>query len=121
MERADLILTGFRRDQEEAPSLGTPVLVLREVTERTEGIRAGVAWMVGTDTGRIAAEARVLLDDPGALAAITQCGDLYGDGHAAHRCLAALALYLQLLPAEAPVTARWLRTSDSNSGPTTFW
>jgi UDP-N-acetylglucosamine 2-epimerase (non-hydrolysing) len=98
MERADLILTDSGGIQEEAPSLGTPVLVLREVTERTEGIQAGVARMVGTDTSRIVAEAGALLDDPGALAAMTEGRDLYGDGHAAGRCLAALAAYLQLPP-----------------------
>ena len=94
MDLADVILTDSGGIQEEAPSLGTPVLVLRDVTERMEGVRAGVARLVGTDADRIVAEVGVLLDDPAALAAMTSPGDLYGDGAAAARCAAALANHL---------------------------
>ena len=94
MEFADLILTDSGGIQEEAPSLGTPVLVLRDVTERAEGLAAGAARLVGTGTDRIVAEAGALLDDPGALAAMGGRGDLYGDGAAAARCVSVLAARL---------------------------
>jgi len=94
MDLADVILTDSGGIQEEAPSLGTPVLVLREVTERSEGVVAGVARLVGTDTDRIVAEVGRLLDCPGALAAMADPGDLYGDGTAAVRCVRALAAHL---------------------------
>jgi UDP-N-acetylglucosamine 2-epimerase (non-hydrolysing) len=94
MELADLILTDSGGIQEEGPSLGTPVLVLRDVTERTEGLATGATRLVGTDTDRIVAEAGALLDDPAALAAMTAQGDLYGDGAAAARCVCVLATRL---------------------------
>lgn len=94
MELADLILTDSGGIQEEAPSLGTPVLVLRDVTERTEGIFVGTARLAGTDTGRIVAEVGTLLDQPAALAAMARPDDLYGDGIAAARCADALAAHL---------------------------
>jgi UDP-N-acetylglucosamine 2-epimerase (non-hydrolysing) len=94
MELADLILTDSGGIQEEAPCLGTPVLVLRDVTERTEGLAAGAARLVGTGTDRIVAEAGALLDDPAALAAMVSRGDLYGDGAAAARCVSVLAAHL---------------------------
>ena len=94
MELADLILTDSGGIQEEGPSLGTPVLVLRDVTERAEGLATGAARLVGTDTDRIVAETGLLLDDPGALAAMTGQGDLYGDGAAAARCVSVLAARL---------------------------
>jgi UDP-N-acetylglucosamine 2-epimerase (non-hydrolysing) len=70
------------------------VLVLRDVTERTVGLEAGVARVIGTDTDRIVAETGRLLDDRAALAAMTNVADLYGDGAAADRCASALATYL---------------------------
>ena len=87
MQRADLILTDSGGIQEEAPSLGKPVLVMREVTERPEGIEAGFAKLVGTDPARIVAEATALLDGgtyPPAGA------NPYGDGRASERIVAAL-------------------------------
>jgi UDP-N-acetylglucosamine 2-epimerase len=96
MELADLILTDSGGIQEEAPCLRTPVLVLRDVTERTEGIAAGVARLVGTGTDRVATEAIRLLGDPGALAAMAAPSDLYGDGAAADRCVGALAAHLRV-------------------------
>ena len=76
--------------QEEAPSLGKPVLVLRETTERPEGVAAGTAKLVGTDTARIVAEASRLLPRPGAYAAMARAVSPYGDGQAAARIADAL-------------------------------
>ena len=80
---ADLILTDSGGVQEEAPSLGKPVLVLREVTERPEGIAAGTAILVGTDCKRIVSTALRLLDDPSAYTAMARAHNPYGDGQAA--------------------------------------
>ncbi len=77
--------------QEEAPSVGTPVLVLRETTERPEAVSSGWARLVGTDPERILAGARELLDDGPAYAAMTSGPNPFGDGHAADRIAALLA------------------------------
>ncbi len=90
MKHSALILTDSGGIQEEAPGLGVPVLVLREVTERPEGVEAGTARLVGTDPGRIVAEASRLLDDPAAHRAMARAVNPYGDGHAAERIVAAL-------------------------------
>ena len=90
VKRARLMLTDSGGLQEEAPGLGVPVLVMREVTERPEGIAAGTVRLVGTDTHRILAEARRLLDDPAAHSAMAQAVNPYGDGHAAERIVGAL-------------------------------
>ena len=90
MKHARLILTDSGGLQEEAPSLGVPVLVLREVTERPEGIQAGALKLVGTETGRIVSEAKRLLDDPSAYAEMAKAANPYGDGHAAERIVQAL-------------------------------
>ena len=90
IKRATLILTDSGGLQEEAPGLGVPVLVLREVTERPEGIQAGTVRLVGTDTDRIVAETRRLLDDPQAHAAMAHAANPYGDGQAAPRIVQAL-------------------------------
>ncbi len=90
VKRARLMLTDSGGLQEEAPGLGVPVLVMREVTERPEGIAAGTVRLVGTDTDRIVSEARRLLDDPQAHAAMAHAVNPYGDGHAAERIVAAL-------------------------------
>jgi UDP-N-acetylglucosamine 2-epimerase (non-hydrolysing) len=71
--------------QEEAPALGKPVLVMRETTERPEGIAAGTARLVGTDEDRIVTETLRLLDDPAAHAAMAQAHNPFGDGHTAPR------------------------------------
>jgi UDP-N-acetylglucosamine 2-epimerase (non-hydrolysing) len=71
--------------QEEAPALGKPVLVMRETTERPEGIAAGTARLVGTDTGRIVREMGRLLDEPAAYDAMARAHNPFGDGHAARR------------------------------------
>jgi UDP-N-acetylglucosamine 2-epimerase len=90
MRRSALILTDSGGIQEEAPTFGVPVLVLREKTERPEGIEAGVARLVGSDSGRIVSEASILLEDSDAHARISNCPNPYGDGRAAGRIVEAL-------------------------------
>ena len=85
MARSTLILTDSGGIQEEAPSLGKPVLVLREVTERPEAAEAGTVEVVGTDRKRIVAAARRLLDDPRAYRRMARRLNPYGDGRAAAR------------------------------------
>lgn len=90
MRRCTFILTDSGGVQEEAPSLGKPVLVLRDRTERHEGLAAGVARLVGTDTNRIVAEVDRLLTDAGAVTAMSVAANPYGDGKAAKRIAAIL-------------------------------
>jgi UDP-N-acetylglucosamine 2-epimerase (non-hydrolysing) len=90
MKHARLILTDSGGLQEEAPSLGVPVLVLREVTERPEGIQAGALKLVGTETSHIVHEAMRLLDDPSTYAEMAKAANPYGDGHAAERIVEGL-------------------------------
>lgn len=85
MRASYLILTDSGGVQEEAPSFGVPVLVMREVTERQEGVDAGVVRLVGTDRERIVAEAAALLDDREGRARWGRVPNPYGDGHAAER------------------------------------
>jgi UDP-N-acetylglucosamine 2-epimerase (non-hydrolysing) len=90
MKRAALILTDSGGIQEEAPTFGIPVLVMRETTERPEGVEAGTLKLVGTETARITKEANRLLDDASAYASMAKAANPYGDGHAAERIVAAL-------------------------------
>ena len=90
MNEAYFILTDSGGLQEEAPGLGTPVLVLREVTERPEAIEAGTAKLVGTDPDAIVREAQRLIDDSRAHQAMAQAVNPFGDGHAAERIVKAL-------------------------------
>jgi UDP-N-acetylglucosamine 2-epimerase (non-hydrolysing) len=90
MKHARLILTDSGGLQEEAPSFGVPVLVMRETTERPEGIEAGTLKLVGTDTNNIVDMAKQLLDDPAAYAAMAKAANPYGDGHTAERIVGAL-------------------------------
>lgn len=85
MSRAHLILTDSGGIQEEAPTLGKPVLVMRERTERPEAIEAGTVTLVGTDTKRIVSEVERLLGDQGAYEAMARAHNPYGDGKAAER------------------------------------
>jgi UDP-N-acetylglucosamine 2-epimerase (non-hydrolysing) len=89
MRRARLILTDSGGIQEEAPTFGKPVLVLREKTERPEGVEAGLARLVGTDEEKIFAEARGLLADAAARRRMAGANP-YGDGRAARRIAAIL-------------------------------
>lgn len=90
MQRAYLILTDSGGVQEEAPYLGKPVLVMRDVTERPEAVQAGTVTLVGTDTGRILAEVNRLLDNPDLHASFSRRINPYGDGHASQRIVDAL-------------------------------
>lgn len=90
MKRASLILTDSGGIQEEAPTFGIPVLVMRETTERPEGIEAGILKLVGTETSRIIREAKRLLDDPAEYTKMAKTANPYGDGHAAERIINAL-------------------------------
>lgn len=91
MSRAYLVLTDSGGVQEEAPSLGKPVLVMRENTERPEAVVAGTVKLVGTDRERIVAEASNLLDHEAAYGAMANAVNPYGDGKAAARAVAAIA------------------------------
>jgi len=91
LERCHLVLTDSGGLQEEAPSLGKPVLVLRDVTERWEGIEAGTARLVGTDTLRIVEETSAVLESPGEYALMSEAANPYGDGRASERIADALA------------------------------
>ncbi len=90
MKRSYLILTDSGGIQEEAPSLGKPVLVLRDVTERPEGVEAGVLRVVGTSPDRIVRETVELLTDDLAYRRMAQTANPYGDGHASERIVAVL-------------------------------
>jgi UDP-N-acetylglucosamine 2-epimerase (non-hydrolysing) len=90
MDRAHLVLTDSGGLQEEAPGLGKPVLVLREVTERPEAVEAGTVKVVGTSCQRIVEETADLLDNSEAYARMAQAVNPYGDGRASRRIVAAL-------------------------------
>jgi len=90
LSAASIVLTDSGGIQEESTALKIPTLVMREVTERPEGVKAGVLRLVGTDPGAIVPAARQLLDDPAARRAMQQAANPFGDGHAAERIAALL-------------------------------
>jgi len=90
MKQATLVLTDSGGIQEEATSLGKPTLVMREVTERPEGVEAGVLKLVGADAQRIFHEARILLEDEQAYRQMACASNPFGDGHAAERIVQAI-------------------------------
>jgi len=92
LDIAHLMLTDSGGVQEEAPALGKPVLVMRETTERPEGVEAGTAKLVGTDADCIVAETERLLDDPAAYDAMAHAHNPFGDGQATQRIVELLAL-----------------------------
>ena len=92
-KRAKIILTDSGGIQEEAPAFGVPVLVLRAVTERPEGVKAGTLKLVGTETASILREAVRLLDNPSAHAEMAKAVNPFGDGHAAERIIRALLAF----------------------------
>lgn len=85
LDTAHIVLTDSGGVQEEAPALGKPVLVMRETTERPEGVAAGTARLIGTDEERIVGEALALLDDPTRYAAMAQAHNPYGRGDTAQQ------------------------------------
>lgn len=93
MDRSTLVITDSGGIQEEAPALGKPVLVMRDTTERPEGLAAGVCRLVGTSAERIRQEADRLLTDESAYRAMSQAINPYGDGQAAQRIAQHLAQY----------------------------
>jgi UDP-N-acetylglucosamine 2-epimerase (non-hydrolysing) len=99
MNRASVILTDSGGVQEEGPSLGKPVLVMRDTTERPEAVLAGTVRLVGTDEELIVESVNRLLTDPAAYAAMANAVNPYGDGRAAQRAVDALAHHFRLGPA----------------------
>lgn len=107
LDRAHVVLTDSGGVQEEAPSLGTPVLVMRENTERPEAVEAGTVRLIGTDEQRIVDEVNHLLDDAEAHAAMANAVNPYGDGRAAERTIASIVRMLRAVPrAQDARTAR---------------
>lgn len=94
MAKSDIILTDSGGIQEEAPSLGKPVLVLREATERPEAVEAGSVKVIGTRTEDIIRETRILLDDPSEYQRMAQARNPYGDGRASERIVKLIEAYL---------------------------
>lgn len=94
MDKSYFVVTDSGGIQEEAPSLGKPVLVMREVTERMEGVEAGTAMLVGTDKIKIVQEASRLLDDEDAYEKMSKAVNPYGTGNTAQQIVSLLAKYL---------------------------
>jgi UDP-N-acetylglucosamine 2-epimerase (non-hydrolysing) len=88
MRRAFILLTDSGGIQEEGPSLGKPVIVMREKTERPEAVEVGTVRMAGADEGRIVSEVTRLLEDSGAREEMARVHNPYGDGHASERIAA---------------------------------
>jgi UDP-N-acetylglucosamine 2-epimerase (non-hydrolysing) len=91
LELCDIALTDSGGVQEEAPALAKPVLVMRETTERPEGVAAGTAKLIGTDPERIVSEISTLLDDKGAYQNMARAHNPFGDGHASGRIAKVIA------------------------------
>lgn len=103
MKHATLVLTDSGGIQEEATSLRIPTLVMRAVTERPEGVEAGVLRLVGTDPAVIVKEASILLDDPQAYQCMSQAPNPFGDGHAAEKIVRALVGFNASHPASEDI------------------
>jgi UDP-N-acetylglucosamine 2-epimerase (non-hydrolysing) len=113
MDRAHVILTDSGGVQEEAPSLGKPVLVMRDTTERQEAVDAGVVKLVGTETDAIVSGVMQLMDDPDAYRAMLRGGNPYGDGRACERIVNALQ------PAWVKTRTMIVETSNKELEPST--
>ncbi|MCU1261674.1 MAG: UDP-N-Acetylglucosamine 2-epimerase [Bryobacterales bacterium] len=94
MQRACLVITDSGGVQEEGPSLGKPILVMREKTERPEAVEAGTVRLVGTDARRIFEEASLLLDNPEECARMSRVHNPYGDGRASERIAGAIHSFI---------------------------
>ena len=92
MEKSTIILTDSGGIQEEAPSLGKPVLVMREVTERPEALSSGTVHLVGTNENIIVSEVSILLENPAAYEKMSHAVNPYGDGKASSRIVDVLRL-----------------------------
>lgn len=103
MSLSTLILSDSGGVQEEAPSLGKPVLVMRENTERPEAVNAGTVKLVGTNEDRIVDEARAMLTDDNAYRKVSNASNPYGDGTAATSSLIALSRLLGQQSGSSPV------------------
>lgn len=114
LARAHLVVTDSGGIQEEAPSLGVPVLVTREVTERPEAVAAGAVALVGTHRDTIAHTTLRLLNDSSAHARMARAANPYGDGRAAERCVAALDHLFGI--ADRPADFQPATMRDSGSG-----
>jgi UDP-N-acetylglucosamine 2-epimerase (non-hydrolysing) len=101
-----VILTDSGGIQEEAPSLGKPVVVMREKTERPEGVEAGTVRLAGTDAARIAGEVSMLLDDKALRESMARIHNPYGDGKASRRIAEASLQFLAAKAARASQTSR---------------
>ena len=109
--RSHFVITDSGGVQEEAPSLGKPVLVTRETTERTEGVEEGTLRLVGPDPERIFTEGVRLLEDPVAYSEMAEARNPYGDGQAARRIVAALEHLLLGGDPPVPFGAGYRRSS----------
>jgi UDP-N-acetylglucosamine 2-epimerase (non-hydrolysing) len=98
MSRCHLIITDSGGVQEEAPSLGKPVLVMRDVTERPEAVQAGTVTLVGTDGGKILDRSERLLDDPMEYEVMSRAHNPYGDGRASQRIVASITGEQEVAP-----------------------
>lgn len=96
MQKSYLILTDSGGIQEEAPSLGKPVLVMRDTTERPEAVEAGTVRLVGTDADSIVDNVTLLLNDPDLYAQMSAAHNPYGDGKSCQRIINALANHMSL-------------------------
>jgi UDP-N-acetylglucosamine 2-epimerase (non-hydrolysing) len=105
MQRSYLILSDSGGVQEEAPAFGIPVLVLRDTTERPEGVTAGTAKLVGTDESVIYAAGKLLLEDESAYKAMANAVSPYGDGRASERIR---YIILRRLGIESPPETMWI-------------
>jgi UDP-N-acetylglucosamine 2-epimerase (non-hydrolysing) len=102
VRNADLVLSDSGGVQEETPTLGVPLLILRDKTERPEGVTAGASRLIGTSAGRIISEVQALIDNPAQLARMSRPCAPFGDGRAAERIAAINSRWL----AERSLTRR---------------